>query len=88
MGTRETYCKAIPIEKLRSYPGWPSALKENESTCRFLYLHDSLIVTRDIFPDQQVVFDAITDDWRTFCRESLEFAVPEDLAKKLAPRAS
>lgn len=81
MGARETYCKAYPIEKLRSYPGWPSALKEEESNCKFLYLHDSLIVTRDIFPDQQVVFDAITDDWRTFCLESLGFAVPKDLAK-------
>jgi hypothetical protein len=42
-----------------------------------LYLHDSYIVTDDVFNDEHVVFDDVTDAWKTFCHEKLDFEVPE-----------
>lgn len=42
-----------------------------------LYLHDSYIVTDDVFNDEHVVFSDVTDEWKTFCHDTLEFEVPE-----------
>ena len=42
-----------------------------------LYLHDSYIVTDDVFNDEHVVFDDVTDAWKAFCHDTLEFEVPE-----------
>ena len=44
-----------------------------------LYLQESLIVTDGIFLDENVIFDDVTDEWTTFCTETLEFAVPDDV---------
>lgn len=42
-----------------------------------LYLHDSYIVTDGVFNDEHVLFDKVTDEWKRFCHEKLEFEVPE-----------
>jgi hypothetical protein len=41
-----------------------------------LYLHESYIVTDDIYNDQNVIFDNVTDEWKRFCHETLSFEVP------------
>jgi hypothetical protein len=43
----------------------------------YLYLHDSLIVTDGIFEDKNVIFDDVTPEWETFCKEVLKFEVPD-----------
>jgi len=48
-----------------------------------LYLHDSYLVTDGIFKDENVVFDKITDEWKKFCNEQLQFSIP-DYRKKEA----
>lgn len=42
-----------------------------------LYLHDSYIVTDGVFKDEHVVFGEVTDEWKSFCHEKLDFEVPE-----------
>lgn len=42
-----------------------------------LYLHDSYIVTDGIFNDENIVFNAVTDEWKKFCHEKLEFSIPD-----------
>ena len=42
-----------------------------------LYLHDSHIVTDGIFKDENIVFDTLTDEWKSFCREELKFSIPD-----------
>lgn len=42
-----------------------------------LYVHDSYIVTDDVFNDEHVVFDDVTDEWKTFLHDELDFEVPE-----------
>jgi hypothetical protein len=41
-----------------------------------LYLHDSYIVTDGIYNDENVIFDNVTDEWKSFCHETLGFEVP------------
>jgi hypothetical protein len=45
-----------------------------------LYLQENYVVTDGIFLDQHVVFDAVTPDWQEFCRATLGFEIPSDLA--------
>lgn len=52
-----------------------------------LYLHDSYIVTDGIFKDENIVFDALTDEWKSFCHEHLRFSIP-DYQKKGPPSAA
>jgi hypothetical protein len=42
----------------------------------FLYLHDTLNVTHGIFVDENVVFNDITEEWREFCSNTLQFEIP------------
>ncbi|HMB55272.1 MAG TPA: hypothetical protein VKU40_18280 [Thermoanaerobaculia bacterium] len=42
-----------------------------------LYVHDDYVVTDDVFRDQNVVFSEVTDEWREFCHEELDFEVPQ-----------
>lgn len=83
MSNLNRYCKAYPIERLRKFPHWPGNLENTggnaEEQRGFLYLQDSLIVTRDIFANEQIVFDQITDEWKKFCEEELKFSVPHEL---------
>jgi len=41
-----------------------------------LYLHESYIVTDGIYNDENVIFDNVTDEWKSFCHETLGFEVP------------
>jgi len=42
----------------------------------YLYLHDSFIVTDGIFEDKNIIFDNVTNEWKTYCREILKFEIP------------
>ena len=42
-----------------------------------LYLQETYVVTDGIFIDENVVFDDVTDEWKAFCHDTLEFEVPE-----------
>lgn len=42
-----------------------------------LYLQESYVVTDGIFKDENVVFDDVTDAWKAFCHDTLEFEIPE-----------
>lgn len=72
------YCKAYPVERLRSFPGWeevPSAEPLPPDDC--VFIHDNLVVTRGIYRGEQIVFDRVTDEWRAFCEQTLAFSVPD-----------
>jgi hypothetical protein len=42
----------------------------------YVFLQENLTVTNGVFVDENVVFDAVTPEWETFCRTTLEFEVP------------
>lgn len=51
--------------------------REEISDDDILYLQESYVVTDGVFKDENVVFDAVTDAWKEFCHETLEFEIPE-----------
>ena len=92
MAEMGTYCKAYPIEKFREFSAWSenaqNARKEKHlidghetekarDLTGHLYLQENFTVTDDIFLDQNIIFDQVTPDWISFCKDTLQFAVPE-----------
>jgi hypothetical protein len=41
-----------------------------------VYLQENYVVTHDIFKDENILFDAVTDDWKNFCHGPLGFEIP------------
>lgn len=62
-------------EKPGEEPEKRTALDDDD----ILYIQEDLTVTDGIFLDENVLFQDDSDDWKTFCEETLEFAVPEDV---------
>lgn len=102
MATMSNYCKAYPVARFESFPGWQprvpplvasdsepaeeagptDASQDREAVGaepeRYYYLHDNYTVTAGIFVDEHVAYDAVTPEWKAFCDQQLEFAVPAD----------
>lgn len=74
MGETSRYCKAYPAEKFREFNGWT---QQRETTTKVWFLHESYAVTEGIYPNEEVIFDATSDEWKQFCREKLQFNVPQ-----------
>lgn len=78
------YCKAYPVEKLSAYPHWNELAhnapdKEQNTEQDYFFLHENFVVTKNVFVDEDVVFDAISDEWKEFCTTALEFQVPQEV---------
>jgi hypothetical protein len=78
------YSKAYIAEQFRRYPAWseqtPPATVATDGeddgageTVEYYFLHDNYVVTSGIFRDERIAFDAVTDEWKQFCHESLNF---------------
>jgi hypothetical protein len=44
-----------------------------------VFLHRDLTVSRSIWPDENIIFNQVTPEWRDFCENVLQFKVPDDL---------
>ncbi|MEL6438041.1 MAG: hypothetical protein AAFQ80_02125 [Cyanobacteria bacterium J06621_8] len=42
----------------------------------FLYLQENYVVTDGIFKDENIIFDAVTAEWKDFCTQTLSFEIP------------
>lgn len=54
--------------------GAPPRVLDDES---IVYLHDNYVVTDGIYEDEYVLFDQVDEAWRRFCREELDFVIPD-----------
>lgn len=86
------YCKAYYAKDFRQFAGWKENLANlrqetsddgKEAPPRttledddILYLQETYIVTDGIFKDENVIFDAVSDEWQEFCTKTLEFEIP------------
>ena len=48
----------------------------------YLYLQENYVVTDGIFKDANIIFEAVTPEWRTFCQEVLQFEIPSFAANE------
>lgn len=71
------YCKAYPAKVFDQFTGWQTrqALEDDS----VVYLHQDFSVTASMWHGEDVVFDRISDDWQSYCRDRLGFQVPTDL---------
>jgi len=44
---------------------------------KFLYLQETYVVTDGIFLDENIVFNDVTGDWISFCKNQLQFEIPQ-----------
>jgi hypothetical protein len=78
MATMGNYCKAYEVRKFREYPGWTEKGSGRDVTpSDYFFLQENLTVTDGIFMDEKIVFDQVTDDWRAFCTQKLDFHIPD-----------
>lgn len=42
-----------------------------------LYVQENYVVTDGIFKDQNVIFDNVSQEWKTFCTDELKFEIPD-----------
>lgn len=72
-----TYCKAIPITRLRTYSGWTEPEDRTFRDDDILFLQESYAVTDNIYIDEGVVFNCVTEQWKEFCTRTLAFQPPD-----------
>ncbi len=41
-----------------------------------LYLQENYVVTDGIFIDENIIFDNVTPEWMSYCKDTLKFEVP------------
>ncbi|MGZ4955593.1 MAG: ankyrin repeat domain-containing protein [Methylobacter sp.] len=70
-----SYCKAYPANAFDQFPGWHQVPADDS----VVYLHQDFSVTASIWHGEDVVFDRVSEDWRSYCRDRLDFHVPTDL---------
>lgn len=76
------YCKAYTLGQFRQYSNWAEQREANESALAdesIGYLWDDFTVVRSPVQEKSIIFDAVTPEWRAFCENTLQFAIPEDL---------
>jgi uncharacterized protein len=89
------YAKAYYVRELRRFEGWFEKPLGATATIRadipgllpadtladdqIVYLHQDFTVTKSMWHGEDVVFDSVSQAWRTFCEATLGFAIPEDV---------
>ncbi|HEY4382966.1 MAG TPA: hypothetical protein VGN34_00620 [Ktedonobacteraceae bacterium] len=76
------YCRVYHLGELRKFPGWKENDVEYKATFSDetpVYLWDDFTVVESPIVDQGNLFDDVTSQWKEFCHQTLEFALPEDL---------
>jgi len=90
MNKLSKYCKAYPIDVFLDFEKWDIQLpyrytisdtyNENVTIEKILdfgdyvFLHDSYRVTIDIFPDKNIIFESMDEEFKQFCKDKLDFA--------------
>ena len=72
------YCTAYHLSALRRYSAWSSDVQDLGDD-DVVFLHQDYTVTKSIWTGEDVVFDKVTDEWKEFCNNELQFAVPDSL---------
>ncbi|MCB1033749.1 MAG: hypothetical protein KDD47_07940 [Acidobacteria bacterium] len=74
------YSKAYYLKDLRSYDGWKELERSDGdelSDETIVYLQDNYTVVKDVFDEEDYIFSDVDDTWMSFCKEKLEFEIPD-----------
>lgn len=72
------YCKAYLLKQFRQYNQWNENQQENPELTddSVVYLQENYVVTDGIFQDENIIFENVTEEWKEFCHQVLEFEIP------------
>jgi hypothetical protein len=78
--SRRDYAKGYLLSDLRKFSGWREENGDSRELAdsEVVFLHQDLTVTQLIWPDENVIFNRDTPEWRDFCSQQLQFKVPDD----------
>lgn len=71
------YCKAYLVNAFNQFPGWQPRQPFEDGS--LVYLHQDFSVTASMWHGEDVVFDQVSEAWRSYCLEQLGFHEPTDL---------
>lgn len=88
-----SYAKAYLLADLRRFSGWREEkinwketipVEENGSSRKLsdndvVFLHEDFTVTQLMWAGENVIFNQTTPEWLEFCKQDLQFRVPDDL---------
>lgn len=74
MATMGKYCKAYLLKQFRQFNQWNEDQELTEDSV--LYLQENYFVTDGIYKDENIIYDNVTDEWKEFCHQVLEFEIP------------
>lgn len=74
---RFEYSKAYPAQQLAAYALWSPA-EDGRDPSAILFLHADHVVRSGPSIDDKVVFEDGSAEWKTFCREQLNFGAALD----------
>lgn len=77
--TSRDYARAYLLGELRKFSGWDEngnnrALADDD----LVFLQQDFTVTELIWPGENVIFNRTTPEWIDFCKQELQFKVPDD----------
>lgn len=80
------FCRAFRVGRLRQFPDWrededSSGLADGRalSNDELVFLHHDYSVTESMWHGENVIFDRVTAAWKEFCRNELDFTVPNEI---------
>jgi hypothetical protein len=76
---KEDVKSLLPAKK---FEGGKEVVTERSSLADgdILYLQENYVVTDGIFKDDHVVFERVTDEWKRYCADVLDFRLPDHLS--------
>lgn len=82
-----SYVKAYAVKDLNGHPLWkPTGAALGDDTV--VFMNEAFLVMKGPGKDDEVIFSDVTPDWVAFCRDVLQFAVPDWDAESSAARAA
>ncbi len=89
------YCKAYLINELRQFPSWSESGENGKDHKngldageagggigdeeRIVFIHQDFTVTHSMWHNENVIFNQVSPEWKTFCVNTLKFEVPDDM---------
>ena len=53
-----------------------------------VYVQENYVVTDGIYLDEGIIFDAVTPEWMSFCKDTLKFEIPDYITEETAEQAA
>ena len=82
------YCTAYYLGDLRRCPDWARDTAQDLKDDDVVFLHQDYTVTKSMWAGEDVLFNNVTEQWKTFCNNELRFAVPDSLDLIAKPAAA